>query len=119
MGVFLDDLRKRKILENTIVFFFYDHGGFLPRGKAFPYDTGHHVPFIVYAPDKYKNLLHAKASPELNNYYLPQPVEALYDLEKNPWESNNLVENPKYKERLEELRDVNRNYIRDVKDLSF
>ncbi|PXX31804.1 sulfatase [Arenibacter sp. ARW7G5Y1] len=57
VGVFLDDLKERKLLENTIIFFFSDHGGCLPRGKAFPYDTGHRVPMIVYAPERYKNQL--------------------------------------------------------------
>ncbi|GEC72773.1 Arylsulfatase A [Flavobacterium flevense] len=60
VGVFLDDLRKRKILDNTIIFFFSDHGGCLPRGKAFPFDTGHRVPLVVYTPKKYEHLLPAK-----------------------------------------------------------
>ena len=60
VGVFLDDLRKQNMLDNTIIFFFSDHGGCLPRGKAFPFDTGHRVPLVVYTPEKYKHLLPAK-----------------------------------------------------------
>lgn len=60
VGVFLNDLRQQKILDNTIIFFFSDHGGCLPRGKAFPFDTGHRVPLVVYTPEKYEHLLPAK-----------------------------------------------------------
>ena len=51
--MFLDDLRRQRLDENTIVFFFSDHGGCLPRGKGFVYETGTHVPFIVYLPPKW------------------------------------------------------------------
>ncbi|MGB7393090.1 MAG: sulfatase, partial [Pricia sp.] len=224
VGVYIEDLKKKSLLENTIIFFFSDHGGCLPRGKAFPYDTGHRVPLIVYAPDKYQDWLPAKpgertdrmvsfddfvptvlslaglkkapyvtgkpfmgkfeekprkyvqtfrtntashidvsrgvydknfqyikyytphkrhaltqtfqwqmpaqlawdeyymaekTSPELSVYYEPHPAEALYDLSKDPWEFQNLAENSQYKEKLEELREVNAKYIRDVKDLGF
>lgn len=60
VGVFIEDLKSRTLLDNTLIFFFSDHGGCLPRGKAFPYDTGHRVPLIVYAPEKYRHLLPAK-----------------------------------------------------------
>ncbi len=56
VGLFLDDLRERKLLENTIIFFFSDHGGCLPRGKAFPYDTGHRAALLVYVPDRWQSL---------------------------------------------------------------
>lgn len=57
VGLFLDDLEKRGLADNTIIFFFSDHGGCLPRGKAFPFNTGLHVPFIVYAPPRWEHLL--------------------------------------------------------------
>lgn len=224
VGVFIDDLKKQSLLDNTIVFFFSDHGGCLPRGKAYPYDTGHRVPLIVYAPEKYKNLLPAKqgertdrmvsfddfiptvmslagikkppyitgkpfmgqydekprdyvqtfrtntenhydasrgvhdkkfhyikyytphkihaltqtfqwqmpaqlawdefymagkASEDLSVYYKPHPVEALYDLSQDPFELQDLAEDPKYSEKLNELRMENVRYIREVKDLGF
>jgi len=59
VGLFLDDLKNRKLLENTIVFFFTDHGGCLPRGKAFGYNTGHQAGLIIYAPEKWQHLLPA------------------------------------------------------------
>ncbi len=60
VGVFLDDLKEKDLFDNTIIFFFSDHGGCLPRGKAFPFDTGYRVPLIVYAPKQYEKWLPAK-----------------------------------------------------------
>ncbi|WP_372753231.1 sulfatase-like hydrolase/transferase [Labilibaculum sp.] len=60
VGLFLADLKERKLLENTIIFFFSDHGGCLPRGKAFPYETAFRSALVIYAPEKWKHLLPAK-----------------------------------------------------------
>jgi hypothetical protein len=54
---FLDDLRERDLHNDTIIFFFSDHGGVLPRGKAFPFETGLRVPFIVHVPKKWQKKL--------------------------------------------------------------
>ena len=59
--MFLDDLRRQRLDENTIVFFFSDHGGCLPRGKGFVYETGTHVPFIVYLPPKWRHLANGQS----------------------------------------------------------
>lgn len=61
VGMFLDDLRRRNLDEDTIVFFFSDHGGCLPRGKGFVYETGTRVPFIVYLPPKWRHLANGAA----------------------------------------------------------
>lgn len=224
VGLFIDDLKERQLLDNTIIFFFSDHGGCLPRGKAFPFDTGHRVPLIVYAPEQYEHLLpgkrgsridrmvsfddfiptvisisgaslpdyitgqpfmghdqaperkyihtfrtnsshhfnpsravfddryhyikfympykihgltqgfqwqmpaqlawdqlfiDGKAKPEHRGYYLPSPVEALYDLQNDPWELDNLAEDEQYKDKLMELRETNAKYIRKIKDIGF
>ena len=60
VGVFMDDLEERDLLRNTIIFFFSDHGGCLPRGKAFPYESGFAAALIVYAPPAWSHLLPAK-----------------------------------------------------------
>ncbi|QDU89619.1 Lipoteichoic acid synthase 2 [Pirellulimonas nuda] len=52
---FLDDLEARGLKEETIVFFFSDHGGVQPREKAFPYITGFRVPMIVWVPEKWRD----------------------------------------------------------------
>ena len=54
LGAFLDDLEARGLAEDTIVFFFSDHGGCLPRGKGYPFESGLRVPLVVYVPPKWQ-----------------------------------------------------------------
>ena len=51
VGNILSDLEEDGLLENTIVFFFSDHGDGLPRMKRWLYDSGLHVPLIIRWPD--------------------------------------------------------------------
>jgi hypothetical protein len=43
-------LEELGLAENTVVFFWSDHGDGLPRGKRWVYDSGTKVPFIVRWP---------------------------------------------------------------------
>lgn len=52
VGDVLKLLDDRKLSENTIVFFFGDHGWGLSRGKRWPYDSGLRVPLLVRWPGK-------------------------------------------------------------------
>ncbi|MFT4094184.1 MAG: sulfatase [Niabella sp.] len=56
VGQQLKELEKSGEADNTIVFFYSDHGGTVPRGKAYVYETGTLVPLIVYFPPKWKHL---------------------------------------------------------------
>lgn len=56
IGEKLKELRESGEAENTIVFFYSDHGGTVPRGKAYVYESGTHVPFITYFPKKWQHL---------------------------------------------------------------
>jgi uncharacterized sulfatase len=56
VGHLLQQLQDDGLADNTIVFFFSDHGFGLPRFKRTLYDTGLHVPFIVRLPAKYQYL---------------------------------------------------------------
>jgi arylsulfatase A-like enzyme len=49
-GVVLDELESEGLMENTIIFFYSDHGGPLPRQKREIYDTGLKVPLIIRFP---------------------------------------------------------------------
>jgi arylsulfatase A-like enzyme len=51
-GTFLNELESEGFLENTIIFFYSDHGGPLPRQKREIYDTGLKVPLIIRFPDQ-------------------------------------------------------------------
>ena len=46
-GELLGQLEEDGLAENTIVFFYSDHGTGLPRHKRWLYDSGIHVPLIV------------------------------------------------------------------------
>jgi arylsulfatase A-like enzyme len=51
----LRELKEDGLEEDTIVFFYSDHGVGLPRGKRWIYDTGLHVPLIIRFPKKYQD----------------------------------------------------------------
>lgn len=50
VGGLLKELEDEGLDDNTIVFFWGDHGDGLPRGKRWPYDSGTHIPLIVRWP---------------------------------------------------------------------
>jgi len=56
IGEFIKELEEEGLMENTIVFYYGDHGGVLPRSKGYIYESGLHVPMVVYLPEKYKHL---------------------------------------------------------------
>jgi uncharacterized sulfatase len=56
----LKQLADDKLADDTIVFFFSDHGVGLPRGKRWLYDTGMHVPLLVRFPAKWQKLAPGK-----------------------------------------------------------
>jgi len=60
VGNILERIRKDGLEEDTIVFYFGDHGGVLPRSKGYLYETGLHVPLVVYVPEKWQRLIDQK-----------------------------------------------------------
>ncbi len=51
IGLVLDQLERDGMADNTVVIFFGDNGRAMMRGKQWPYDSGLHVPMIVYWPE--------------------------------------------------------------------
>jgi len=225
MGEKLKELEDMGLADNTIVFYYADHGGVVARSKRYIYETGTHVPFIIRIPDKYKHLFPAEkpgekvnriisfvdlaptllsiagvqipaymqgdaflgeqktSDPEyaymfrgrmderydmcravrdhkyryIRNYmpyriygqhleylwrapsirsweqaYLegecnetqsrfwePKPVEELYDTENDPWEVNNLANNPEYKDVIQRMRNANKEWMMRIYDTGF
>jgi arylsulfatase A-like enzyme len=218
-GIFLNELETAGLLENTIIFFYSDHGGPLPRQKREIYDTGLKVPLIIRFPDrqmagkvvnelvsfvdfaptllslanikipdymqgqaflgqqqaaprKYiyaardrlddeydmvrgvrdkhfkffknfqpekpyimdieyrmqmdlmKELIRAHEAGELNEvqelwFAQTKPEEELYDLDTDPYELNNLIDDPAYQEKAEELRTALKDWMDDINDMGF
>ncbi len=52
VGDLISQLQEDGLMDNTIIFFFGDHGDGLPRGKRWVYDSGTRVPLIVRHPNK-------------------------------------------------------------------
>ncbi|AWW32851.1 sulfatase [Echinicola strongylocentroti] len=52
LGAVLDQLEEDGLLENTIIIFYGDHGGPLPRQKRLIYDSGLNTPMIIRFPNK-------------------------------------------------------------------
>ena len=57
----LKELADAGLAENTIVFYYSDNGGVLPRSKRFLQESGTHVPLIIYFPPTWRHL--APAAP--------------------------------------------------------
>ena len=57
VGQILNQLKQDGLDQNTIVFFFSDHGSGMPRHKRSLFDSGLKVPLIVHIPDAYKHLI--------------------------------------------------------------
>jgi N-sulfoglucosamine sulfohydrolase len=52
VGAMISELEREGELENTIIFFWGDHGDGLPRAKRWLYDSGTNIPLIIKFPDK-------------------------------------------------------------------
>lgn len=56
VGAALHELREAGLAEDTIVFFYGDHGAGLPRNKRSACDSGLRVPLLVHFPEKWRHL---------------------------------------------------------------
>jgi uncharacterized sulfatase len=55
-GERLAELEQAGLAEDTIVFYWGDHGSGMPRNKRWPYNSGLNVPLIVSFPEKWRHL---------------------------------------------------------------
>jgi uncharacterized sulfatase len=56
VGELLRELEEAGLAEDTIVFFYADHGSGMPRHKRIACDSGLHVPLIVHVPERHRAL---------------------------------------------------------------
>lgn len=84
---------------------------------------GQHVEYLFQTPTTrvWKQLFdEGKLSPEQSYFWtIPKAKEELYDLATDPDEVHNVANNPAYKAKLEELRQVLRDHILTTRDLGF
>jgi uncharacterized sulfatase len=55
-GMVLAQLAEDGLADDTIIFYYGDHGSGMPRSKRWPYNSGLHVPLVVSIPDKFRHL---------------------------------------------------------------
>lgn len=55
-GKYLHEIEEAGLADDTIIFYYGDHGSGMPRSKRWPYNSGLSVPLIVHVPEKFKHL---------------------------------------------------------------
>ena len=66
VGRVLQQLTRDGLADDTIVFFYSDHGAGMPRSKRWLYDSSLRVPLIIRWPDKYRHLAASKPGGSTN-----------------------------------------------------
>lgn len=56
VGKNLQELEEAGLADDTIVFYYGDHGSGMPRSKRWPYNSGLNVPLVVFIPEKFSHL---------------------------------------------------------------
>jgi len=56
VGQKLKELEDAGLKDDTIIFYYGDHGSGMPRNKRWCYNSGLHVPLIVVIPENFKHL---------------------------------------------------------------
>jgi N-sulfoglucosamine sulfohydrolase len=67
VGEILGQLDEDGLTEDTIVFFYSDHGSGMPRHKRALFDSGTHVPLLIRFPEKFRHLAPAKPGESVGN----------------------------------------------------
>ncbi len=56
VGARLDELQAAGLTDQTIIFYYGDHGSGMPRSKRWLYQSGLQVPLVVFVPKKFRHL---------------------------------------------------------------
>lgn len=55
-GKVLAQLEEDGLADDTVIFYWGDHGPGMPRGKRWTYNSGLNVPMMLHVPEKFKHL---------------------------------------------------------------
>ena len=130
VGDILRELEESGEAENTIVFYYGDHGGVLARSKRFVYETGTHVPFIIRIPEKYKHLFPAekpgdKVDRLISFVDLAPTLLSIADIpvpdymQGNAFLGGQKTEDPQYAFMTRQRMDERYDHVRAVRDKRF
>ncbi len=67
VGRHLRELEEAGLADETIIFYFGDHGSGMPRCKRWPYNSGLRVPMIVYVPPRFREWAKSLAPGSIND----------------------------------------------------
>lgn len=67
VGAKLAELEAAGLREDTIVFYYSDNGGILPRSKRYCYDEGLRCPMVAHVPKKWAHLVPAGVGSEVRH----------------------------------------------------
>lgn len=94
VGRILSELEEDGLADNTIVFFYSDHGSGMPRHKRLLHDSGMNVPLMVRFPEKYQHLAPANPGETLDRLVtfvdFPKTVLSLAGLEQPDYMQGNV-----------------------------
>ena len=65
---FIQQLEADGLMEDTIIFYYGDHGGVLPGSKGYIYERGLHVPMVVSIPEKWQHLAPTKPGTRVDGF---------------------------------------------------
>ena len=76
VGANLKALEKAGLTDDTIIFYYGDHGAGIARSKRCPYNSGLHVTLVVHVPEKFTHL----APPEYQENGTSDRIVSFIDL---------------------------------------
>lgn len=131
VGNCLKELEAAGLMDETIIFYYGDHGSGMPRSKRWPYNSGLNVPLIVYVPEKWRHLaptdysVGGKSDQLVGFIDLAPTVLSLADIQPPAWMQGhafmgNYRDDPQpylfgFRGRMDERYDM----VRSVRDQSF
>ncbi len=129
VGELLAELDKNGLSDNTIIFYYSDHGGVLPRSKRFIFESGTRIPLMVHFPKKYEHLAPSKSGTRSDRLVslidLPPTLCSLLNI-KIPKQflgkaflGENIAKDPEYVHFFRNRMDERYDMMRAVRDKDF